>query len=235
MAMVGGPKKNGLSRIQGHRQGAQTAIDVIKHCGKRGIRYLTLYAFSSENWNRPQEEVLGLMGILQNYLIEQSDSLIENEVALSTIGATHLLPQGVQDVLEQVRKKTEKFDRLHLNLALSYGAKDELRRALQSIASRVQEGHLSVKEITEQTIEAHLDTNGFPEPDLFIRTSGEKRLSNFLLWQLSYSELYFTEKLWPEFSSEQFDKAILEYGSRQRRYGLTSEQLEDSGTMTVSG
>lgn len=218
-------KSHDLKRLEGHRQGAKNALDIMKYCKELGVSYLTLYAFSSENWHRPTDEVEGLMGILYRYLTEESQSFIEHEVKLQTIGDVDKLPFLVRRAVNDLKTKTAHFTKANLILALSYGGRAEFVRATQKIARRVKSGELTLHEINEQTIAQSLDTAGIPDPDLFIRTSGEWRLSNFLPFQLSYTELYFTPVAWPDFSREHLQKALQEYAARERRYGMTSEQL----------
>ena len=213
-------QKKGLTRLEGHRAGVKSAIDIVRYCGELHIPYLTLYAFSSENWNRPSDEVLGLMGILYDYLSKESDSLVKNGVALRTIGSTERLPNMVRTALERACEQTRGGDRMHLTLALSYGSRDELKRATQKIAQEVLDKRLLVEDITEKTISGFLDTKDLPDPDLLIRTSGEMRLSNFLLWQLSYAELFMTPTLWPDFNRAELDAALADFQGRQRRFGM---------------
>ncbi len=217
--------KKGLSRMEGHKAGVDAALEIVKYCGELKIPYLTLYAFSSENWRRPTEEVLGLMSLLYGYLTKESDSLVKNGVSLHTIGASNRLPELVQNALSEVCEKTKAGTRLHLTLALSYGARDEITRAVQKIASDVQNGLIAIDKINETLVSEYLDTRKMPDPDLWIRTSGEMRLSNFLLWQLSYAELYVTPAYWPDFTRSEFDKALSDFYARERRFGLTSEQI----------
>lgn len=211
----------GLTRMQGHSAGVDAAIDIVKYCGKLGISYLTLYAFSSENWQRPKTEVTGLMTLLHSYLTKEADSLVENGVRVQTIGVTNRLPVIVQTALEAVKRKTAKGNKLHLTLALSYGAKDEITRAVKTIV----DDQIKSEDINESLISQYLDTAGTPDPDLWIRTSGEMRLSNFLLWQISYSELYVTPTYWPDFNRHELDLALEEFQRRQRRFGQTPEQV----------
>ena len=217
--------QKGLSRMEGHKAGVDAALEIVKYCGELKIPYLTLYAFSSENWHRPSEEVLGLMSLLYGYLTKESDSLIKNGVSLHTIGASDRLPELVRKALFSVCEKTKGGTRLHLTLALSYGARNEITRAVQKIASDVQDGLISLEKIDETLVSNYLDTKQMPDPDLWIRTSGEMRLSNFLLWQLSYAELYVTPVYWPDFTRIEFDKALYDFQVRERRFGLTSEQI----------
>lgn len=214
-----------LPRILGHRKGVETVQGVVDECLKLGVRYLTLYAFSSENWGRPQDEVEALMGLLGSFLKKELSQLQKQGIRLTAIGELDRLPQPVHEILQDIITKTAGNDRMVLNLALSYGSRNELTRALRSLGREIAEGTLSVEDLTEDAIGNALDTAGLPDPDLVIRTSGEMRVSNFLLWQLAYSELYFTDALWPDFSRELLYKAIEEYSNRQRRFGLTAAQL----------
>ncbi len=214
-----------LPRILGHRKGVETVQAVVDECQKLGVRYLTLYAFSSENWGRPQDEVQALMGLLGTFLKKELPQLQKQGIRLMAVGELDRLPASVFKILEDIIEKTADNDRMVLNLALSYGSRNELVRAVQSLGREVAAGKLQVEELNEDAIERALDTSDIPDPDLMIRTSGEMRISNFLLWQLAYSELYFTDTLWPDFSRELLLKAIEAYSNRQRRFGLTSAQL----------
>lgn len=224
-----------LPRILGHRKGVETVQTVVDECLKLGVRYLTLYAFSSENWGRPQDEVEALMGLLGSFLKKELPQLQKQGIRLMAIGELDRLPRPVYQILQDIIRKTEKNDRMFLNLALSYGSRNELTRALRSLGTEIAAGTLCVEELTEDTIDNALDTAGLPDPDLMIRTSGEMRVSNFLLWQLAYSELYFTDALWPDFSRELLFKAIEEYSNRQRRFGLTAAQLLSEGSEGEEG
>jgi undecaprenyl diphosphate synthase len=184
-----------------------------------------LYAFSSENWGRPYEEVEALMGLLKTYLKKELKQLHGRGIRLMAIGELERLPDPISEVLREIMEKTADNDRMILNLALSYGSRDELTRTVSKLAQKVADGALDAGAISEADIEAELDTSGIPDPDLLIRTSGEMRISNFLLWQIAYTELYFTEALWPDFSKDHLQKAVEEYSSRQRRFGLTGAQL----------
>lgn len=218
-------EQRSLPRILGHRKGVETVQAVVDECLKLGVRYLTLYAFSSENWGRPQEEVEALMGLLGTFLKKELPQLQKQGIRLVAIGELDRLPESVSKILTDIIKKTSGNDRMVLNLALSYGSRNELARAVQSLGRAVDEGKLLVEDITEEAIDKALDTSALPDPDLVIRTSGEMRISNFLLWQLAYAELYFTDAFWPDFSRELLLQAIEEYSNRQRRFGLTASQL----------
>lgn len=214
-----------LPRILGHRKGVETVQRVVDACLEMEVGCLTLYAFSSENWGRPSDEVDALMGLLGSYLKKELSQLHERGIRLVAIGELERLPDPISKVLEGIMTQTADNDRMVLNLALSYGSRNELTRAMQKLGHKVAEGTLDAESITESDIASALDTVGLPDPDLLIRTSGEMRISNFLLWQMAYAELYFTEALWPDFSREHLQKAIEEYNSRQRRFGLTGAQL----------
>lgn len=209
----------GLPRIEGHREGAKAVQAVMRACQESGVRYLTLYAFSTENWSRPRLEITALMDILIHFLNENEPELHKNQIRLRTIGCLTDLPSPVQFVLQRILKATRNYERHHLILALSYGARDEIVQAVRGIAQKVKNGKLHPEQIDEATVSGHLFTEGIPDPDLLIRTSGEMRLSNFLLWQLSYTELYVTETLWPDFRENDFFKALSAYARRGRRFG----------------
>jgi undecaprenyl diphosphate synthase len=215
-------------RLFGHKVGADSVSAIVETCLEIGIEYLTLYAFSSENWQRPEQEVSGLMTILKKYLESELTKMQKNEIRLVSIGDRDRLPDSVRSSLEHVTRETAKNRKLTLNLALSYGGRDELVRAVRKICAEYQESQLDPAEITDAVISDHLDTVGMPDPDLMIRTGGEARLSNFLLWQASYAEIYFTEVMWPDFRREVFLQAIAEYQSRERRYGKTGDQVRSA-------
>lgn len=212
-------------RLYGHKVGVESVQEIVECASEWGIKVLTLYAFSSENWKRPSGEVSGLMALLKSYLLSELSKMLKNRVRLVSIGDTQKLPHDVREVLEKTIEETADNDGLILNLALSYGGRSEIVQAVRQIASEVLSGHTSVDEIDEKRITDHLYTAALPEPDLMIRTGGEARLSNFLLWQASYAEIYFTDTMWPEFRREAFSKAIADYQSRERRFGRTSAQL----------
>jgi len=214
-----------LPRIFGHRKGVETVQSIVDECLSLGISYLTLYAFSSENWGRPRDEVDALMGLLGSFLKKELSQLHRRGIRLMAIGEIDRLPESIAKILKNIIEKTATNDRLVLTLALSYGARDELVRAMRRIADEVATGELLPADVTEERITAALDTAGLPDPDLLVRTSGEMRISNFLLWQSAYTELYFTETLWPDFSGEQLHQALNEYSRRQRRFGLTGAQM----------
>lgn len=212
-------KERGLPRIRGHEEGTESVRAVVRACRPAGVKYLTLYAFSVENWVRPRLEIGGLMGLLKRFLKDQEYELHENKVRLRTIGRMSDLPPDLQDELRRVMAATEKYDEGHLILALSYGGRVEIVEACRAIAREVKAGNLDPDRIDEKTISSHLYLPDVPDPDLLVRTSGEMRVSNFLLWQISYSELYVTKVLWPDFREAQFQEAIAEYGRRHRRFG----------------
>jgi undecaprenyl diphosphate synthase len=218
-------QKRKQPRLFGHKAGAQSVQNIVETCREIGIKYLTLYAFSSENWRRPEQEVNGLMTILKNYLESELPRMQKNDIRLMSIGDRQKLPLAVRESLEKVIKATSGNSKLTLNLALSYGGRDEIVRAVRAISTRCLLGEITPEQVSDQTISENLDTCCMPDPDLLIRTGGEARLSNFLLWQVSYAEIYFTETMWPDFRKEVFLQALLEYQSRERRFGRTGEQL----------
>ena len=213
----------GKERCEGHQAGALAVRTLVENCVNMGVRYLTLYTFSTENWKRPAVEVAALMALLFEQIEEEI--FVKNNVAFRVIGDMSLLPQNVRERLEACIARTADNDRMTVVLALSYSAKWEITEAVRSLARKVRAGEVSAEEIDENMISGELTTNFMPDPDLLIRTGKEVRLSNFLLWQAAYSELYFTEVLWPEFDNEQLHKAVYEYQHRQRRFGLTGEQV----------
>lgn len=219
-------KKKGNLRIFGHRNGVNGVRETSEGCAELGIKYLTLYAFSTENWNRPKLEVNALMELLITTINSEINTLLKNNIRLNAIGCLEDLPVKAQAKLSEAIEKTNKNTGLTLTLALSYSSKVEIIHAIKEIAIEVQENKLTPDDISEKLFEQHLTTRGIPNPDLLIRTSGEQRISNFLLWQLAYTELYFTDVLWPDFNKEELYKALFEYQNRERRFGLTSEQLE---------
>ena len=212
-------KARGLPRLKGHEEGAESVRSAIRSCRDFGIEYLTLYAFSVENWVRPPSEIRGLMSLLRRFLKEQEYELHENQVRLRVIGRISDLPKMVQSGLKKVMKATEHYTKGQLVLALSYGGRTEIANAAKQIAAKAVAGEIKPKNIDEAAVAAHLYAPDIPDPDLMIRTSGEMRLSNFLLWQLSYSEFYITDVLWPDFREKEFAEAIAAYSQRQRRFG----------------
>ncbi len=213
----------GLDRSQGHQAGAATVRSLVENALNLGVKYLTLYTFSTENWNRPQAEVAALMALLFESIEEEI--FVKNNVAFRIIGDLGKLPQNVRERLEACMARTANNDSMTLVLALSYSAKWEITEAVRTIASRAKSGELAVEDIDSELISSALSTAFMPDPDLLIRTGKEQRLSNFLLWQCAYSEFYFTEVLWPDFDNNELCKAVHEYQKRQRRYGLTGEQV----------
>ena len=212
-------KQRHLPRVEGHRQGVESVRALVRAAGELGIKYLTLYAFSVENWNRPQDEVNTLMQYLARYLKNEIGELTKNNVRLEAIGQIHRLPEFVQEQLAKTKAALAKNNGLTLVLALSYGARSELVDAVREIAAKVKNGNLDPAEINQQIISQHLYTRHWPDPDLLIRTSGEMRISNFLLWQISYTELVVVQTLWPDFRKAQFYEALEEFARRHRRFG----------------
>ena len=212
-------KSRGLSRIEGHRRGADTVRQVIETAGELGIGYLTLYAFSSENWSRPQKEVDALMNFLSEFIKKETKRLKKNRVRFRTIGQIDRLPQKAQRDIERARAELYECDGLTLIVALSYGSRAEIVQATRAIAEKLHRGEIVSEDITEELVSAHLHTAEFPDPDLLIRTSGEMRISNFLLWQISYAELVITPTLWPDFDRPAFLDCLEEFARRDRRYG----------------
>ncbi len=218
-------KNQGKFRMFGHESGVLSVKDIVEGCVDIGVKYLTVYAFSTENWNRPIEEVNALMELLISTINEQAETLNKNNVRLNAIGDIKSLPQKCIDDLANVMKVTSKNDRCTLTLALSYSAKWEILEAAKKLAQQVKEENITVDQINEEIFAAQLTTKNIPDPELMIRTSGEHRVSNFLLWQMAYTELYFTETLWPDFRREDLFEAIVDYQKRERRFGKISEQL----------
>ncbi len=218
-------EKRNEPRLLGHKAGADSVRDIVEVSREIGIRVLTLYAFSSENWNRPAKEVSGLMSILKRFLVSELSRMQNNNIRLACIGELARLPDGVRRVLEDSIMKTSSNSAMTLNLALSYGARDELTRAARMLAEDCVAGKMAPADITSKTLAEHLYTVDLPDPDLLIRTGGEARLSNFLLWQLSYAEIYFTDVMWPDFRKDVFLQAIRDFQKRERRFGRTGSQL----------
>ncbi|HIP40774.1 MAG TPA: isoprenyl transferase [Desulfocapsa sulfexigens] len=219
-------KQQNKPRLYGHKVGVDSVQAIVECAAEWGVEVLTLYAFSTENWKRPADEVGGLMGLLKNYLQKELSRMLKNNIRLTCIGDVEKLPKDVHKVLKNTISDTSKNDKLTLNLALSYGGRSEMIRAVRMIAAEVKSGDIKTDDIDEKLIDSHLYTAGLPDPDLLIRTGGEARLSNFLLWQASYAEIYFTDAMWPEFREEAFASAIAEYQRRERRFGKTSAQVE---------
>ncbi|NPA67485.1 MAG: isoprenyl transferase [Chlorobi bacterium] len=219
-------KKKGNKRVFGHRNGVKAVKNIVEAAGEIGIKYLTLYAFSTENWNRPKTEVEALMSLFISAVKNETENLIKNNVRLKAIGNLNLLPEKVLKNLNEIIDKTKNNTGLTLILALSYSARAEITNAVKTIAQKAAKGELNPENITDKTVSKHLYTGEFPDPELLIRTSGEYRISNFLLWQISYTELYFTNILWPDFSKNDLFEAIIDFQKRERRFGKTSEQLK---------
>lgn len=217
--------KQKLPRISGHNRGVDRVQEISEVCGKLEIPALTLYAFSDENWRRPEDEVNGIMGLLRWYMRKEHARIIENNVQFRVIGDRHKLSTDIINLIEKLEKETQNNTGLKLTVALSYGARGEIIRAVKKIARRVATSEFFADDIDEQMFENFLDTQNLPPVDMFIRTSGEYRLSNFLLWQIAYAELFFENTLWPDFDTEQFVALLRAFGTRERRFGMTSEQL----------
>ena len=218
-------KGKGMNRIFGHKNALTAVRETIESAAEIGTKAITLYAFSTENWKRPQLEVNALMSLLISSLNKELKTFQENEVKVNAIGNIKSLPENAQKTLQEVRDKTQNNKRIVLTLALSYGAREEIVNTIKNISKKVVNNELSIEEIDEKIINNHLYTFNLPDVDLMIRTSGEQRISNFLLWQMAYAELYFTDILWPDFRKEHFYDAIIEYQNRERRFGKTSEQI----------
>ena len=218
-------KKQGLARMFGHKQGVEVVHNITEAAAELGLQYLTLYTFSTENWNRPKEEVDALMTLLVDTIAKETPTLMKNNVRLLTIGDLERLPKGAHDKFLNCMEQTAGNTGLKLVIALSYSSRWEITNAVRQAVQQAQQGQLSPEEVNEELVSDLMTTKGMPDPDLLIRTSGELRISNFLLWQLAYSELYFTDSLWPEFTVEQFYQAIVDYQHRERRFGKTSEQI----------
>ena len=218
-------KRNALKRLTGHKKGAEAVRTVVRTSRELGIRFLTLYAFSVENWLRPKEEVRALMMLLENYLKSELQEMIDNGIRLSTIGNIDDLPVHVTEILRDAVDKTAHNSKMILTLALSYGGRDEIIDVVRNITKDCLASKIAPEEITKDLISKYFFTADMPDPDLLIRTSGEYRISNFLLWQIAYTELYFVDVLWPDFSKDCFIEAIVDYQKRERRFGLTSDQL----------
>jgi undecaprenyl diphosphate synthase len=218
-------RQRGLERIFGHQQGVKAVREVIETAAELGIKYLTIYAFSTENWSRPDDEVSALMSIMIQSLNKETDTLIKNNIRLLTIGDVGRLSDDVRERLSETIKLTSEGTGLNLVVALSYSSRWEIIEAARRMASDVKTGTLKPDSINEDIFEKYLTTYGIPDPELMIRTSGELRISNFLLWQIAYTELYFTDKLWPDFGKEDFYNAIIDFQKRERRFGKTSEQV----------
>jgi undecaprenyl diphosphate synthase len=209
----------GLPRTEGHRQGLETLRKIIRHAGKVGVEVVTIYSFSSENWSRPETEVSFLMGLLRRFVQRDLSELHEANVRIRIIGGRNDLDKGILTLLQEAEELTRDNSGLELVVAFNYGSRDEIVRAAQALSEKVAAGEMRPEDVTESAIAGALDTSGLPDPDLIIRTSGEMRLSNFLLWQAAYSEFYFCDQLWPDFDEAAFDQALDCFGARERRYG----------------
>jgi len=218
-------KQLGKDRVVGHHEGVNSVREIVEACGEIGVKYLTLYAFSTENWNRPKDEVDALMELLVATISMETPNLNSKGVKLQAIGDIKSLPESCQQQLQESIDITSKNTTVTLILALSYSSKWEITSAVKEIAKQIESGKLKSLEITSKNIEENLSTNKYPDPELMIRTSGEHRISNFLLWQLAYAEFYFTDTLWPDFRKDEFYKAIISFQNRERRFGQTSEQI----------
>jgi len=212
-------KKRLLNRIKGHEKGSEAVRVIVRTSREIGIRILTLYAFSTENWRRPQSEIVALMALLKKFLLSEQKEMLDNNIRLNTIGQTERLPEDVRQQLQETMELTNRNDGLILNLALSYGGRAELVMAVKEIAKKAIEGRIDPDSITPDIITEHLYTGKMPDPDLLIRTSGEMRISNFLLWQIAYSEIYVTDTLWPDFGKDEYVQILKNYQQRERRFG----------------
>jgi len=220
-------KSQGKARIFGHKSAIKAVTETVEGCAELGVKYLTLYAFSTENWNRPKLEVAALMELLIATLSKELPVLMKNNIKLKSIGDTSRLPSRCQKQLRAAEEKTSGNEHMTLVLALSYSARWEMTNAIKTISEKVRQGELDSSDINDDLISDHLATKGMPEPELMIRTSGEKRISNFLLWQLAYTELCFLDKLWPDFRKTDLKQAIIDYQNRERRFGKTTDQLTE--------
>lgn len=217
-------KAKGMPRNYGHVQGAKTVEVICEEAYKMGIQYLTVYAFSTENWNRPDDEVAALMKLLRNYMKTCLKTAEKNRMCVRVIGDKTRLDDDIRERIAELEEATRNNDGLHFSIAINYGGRDEIRRCMKTLGERIKAGELAPEDITEEMIGSTLDTGGLPEPDLLIRTCNEQRISNFLLWQLAYTEFYFTPVPWPDFSKEELVKAVEAYNKRDRRYGLVKEE-----------
>ncbi len=216
-------KSKGMPRNYGHVQGARTVEVICEEAYRMGIQYLTVYAFSTENWNRPADEVEALMGLLRNYMKTCLKTAAKNNMCVRVIGEKSRLDEDIRKRISELEEATKDNTGLHFQIAINYGGRDEIVRAARKLAVQIQDGTLQPEDITQERFDSALDTAGIPEPDLLIRTCGEQRISNFLLWQLAYTEFYFTPVAWPDFSKEELEKAVAAYNKRDRRYGLVTE------------
>lgn len=224
-------KAKGLLRTAGHQQGVETVKKITEEATRLGVKYLTLYTFSTENWNRPAAEIAALMGLILDHLEEEI--FMKNNVRFRIIGDLQRLPAPVQQRINECMERTAANNKMTMVIAISYSSRWELTQSTKIIAQKIKDGILNIEDITEQTVAEHLNTSFMPDPDLLIRTGGEKRISNYLLWQAAYSELYFCDTFWPDFDEAEFHKAIIDFQSRERRFGKTSEQLTEQNN-TIS-
>jgi len=221
-------KKKILNRIRGHEEGAESVRNIVRTSREIGISWLTLYAFSEENWKRPNYEIQALMGLLKRFLKNELDEMLDNGIRFQTIGRTGKLPVDVQESLKETMEKTSRNRDMVLTLALSYGGRQEILDTVRKISEKIESGEITSMEISEQLISDSLYTSAIPDPDLLIRTSGEYRVSNFLLWQIAYAEIYITSTLWPDFRKEEYLFIIEEFQKRERRFGATGEQMANN-------
>ena len=217
-------KAKGMPRNYGHAQGSKNVERICEEAWRMGIKYLTVYAFSTENWNRPKDEVDALMKLLRNYMKTCLKTAAKNDMKIRVIGDITRLDEDIRSRIEELEKSTKDNGGLNFQIAINYGSRDEITRAVRRIAADCRDGRLAAEEIAEQVIDRYLDTHDIPDPDLLIRTSGEQRLSNYLLWQLAYTEFYFTDVPWPDFTKEELLKAVEQYNARDRRYGGVKEE-----------
>lgn len=220
-------------RLLGHKKGVEAVRNIVKACSSLGVECLTIFAFSSENWKRPEDEIKHLMGLFMMALEREAKSLAKNNVRLRIIGDVTQFSDKLQKKIKEVEVLTSKSTGLNLTVAANYGGRWDVTESVKQLVDKVVSGGLQVSDITEKSISSHLCTEGFPDPDLFIRTGGDKRISNFMMWQMAYTELYFTDVLWPDFDKEQLDKAIADFSSRQRRFGKTGEQVQEEKTVAA--
>ncbi len=218
-------RKRLLNRINGHKKGIEVVRDIVTYCRELGVQYLTLYTFSRENWQRPAEEVGFLMRLLERHLRSEEELFIKNRICFKAIGNIADLPEAVRDVIKDLEEKTASFNGMHLQLALSYSGREEIVRAAKKLADKVKSGDVEEGDITEELFSEGLYTAGLPDPDLLIRTSGESRISNFLLWQLAYTEIHISDVLWPDFTRSHLEHALGDYHKRERRFGLVKEKI----------
>ena len=217
-------KAKGMPRTYGHIKGCENLEKICSIAKELGVKYLTVYAFSTENWKRSRDEVDGLMKLFRKYMKKCIKISAENKMRVRVIGDPRAFDEDLQKKIQELEEYSSQYDELHFQIALNYGSRDEMKRAMQHMAEEVQKGNLQPEEITEETISSYLDTRGLPDPDLLIRTRGEERLSNFLMWQLAYTEFYFTDVPWPDFNKQEFERAIDKYNHRERRYGGVKEE-----------